>query len=85
MTREDFNKLVSKYEAIPDEYYEGEQDLCGDLLKSSVRRHMNLQPGHPAEVWELMAGSGRFSKTAADRQMKHLPPIDLRWGCTSVE
>ena len=58
MTKVDFEKLVSKYAAIPDEYYKGEEDLTTGLLRSGVGRSM--------EFWTLRVSSPAIQKRCPD-------------------
>jgi hypothetical protein len=72
---------VAKYRAMPDEYRpEGYRMDADMMLDPKHRERWGWQPGVTSILWEWMAGSGRLSKIAKYRQLRHRTPLDLRWG-----
>ena len=80
-TNTETQKLVKKYDAMPDKYYDG-VDEVGPVCFGSRRmmEQHGFTPAVPVQIWEWMAGSATLSTTARDAHMDHLPPIDHRWG-----
>ena len=79
----DCEKILRKYDAMPDVYYEGTGTtpvgpmLFGNRLQMES---LGFRPGESTQLWEWMAGSATLSAMARTRQISHLPPIDHRWG-----
>ena len=68
--------IKSKYADLPDEYYGGESEryCTPDLFKAS------LSKGEDYDLWEWCAGSASLSKVALEEKVRHLPPVDYRYG-----
>ncbi len=79
--RDHREKMVTKYQCMPDIYY-GDGPFIGpqELGKDDVMNNLGLTEGSPVQLWEFMAGSGKLSATAREKDISHLPPVDHRWG-----
>ena len=80
-TNDQTQKLIKKYDQMPDKFYEGINEI-GPVCFGS-RQMMDKHgytPSVPTDLWEWMAGSATLSATARTRKMTVLPPIDHRWG-----
>ena len=78
-------KKLEKYKVMDDEYYHWDVSKFMGTQKLADVHEMHVagnQPGVGAELWELMAGSGRLSATARQQEVTHRPPLDYRWGST---
>ena len=80
-TNDQTQKLIKKYDQMPDKFYEGINEI-GPVCFGS-RQMMDghgFTPSVPTDLWEWMAGSATLSATARRREMILLPPIDHRLG-----
>ena len=79
--KEKREKMVKKYQCMPDLYYDGESFVGPEELgEDTIMDNLGLVKGAPVQLWEFMAGSGKLSATARAQNVSHLPPVDHRWG-----
>ena len=79
-TRE-WQHALKRYQGMSDQYYSDSDPVGPNGLSShSSLKRFRPKGDQPAELWEIMAGSGALSAGARSKQMTHLPPIDHRWG-----
>ena len=76
----EFDKLLRKYDAMPDMYYPHTAEV-GPVKFGHPERMAELgyRPGQAVNLWEWMAGSATLSTHARQQGVPHLPPIDHRW------
>ena len=78
LTKDDREKLVHKYQSMPDLYYDADEATTPDRLQ-----HLLADRPHdaePADLYEHCAGSGKLSNMAKHENISHHPPTDYRWG-----
>ena len=81
MDTKEREKWVNRYKCMPDHYNDGGASTGPmDLLDEMKMRALGHEVGSKSTIWELCAGSGKLSAWARQKAIRHLPPVDYRWG-----